>query len=174
MQENFSTTGLSCDLLWLVEENCKKGKIQQIPWFLAYLNHHHHQVKASSGLSNKSACRVAVLARLAMCLQITLICHLLLLGKSWQIFSVASLANLLPCPSHPCWESNLVKYGVRHVFPRKFLQCDGVGWWSQAVLVPIHRITRKPPCCASYLHRDNTNLSWYQFSSSSIGNEFQL
>ena len=32
----------------------------------------------------------------------------------------------------------------------------------------------KPPCCASYLHRAPTNLSWHQFPRSSIPNEFNL
>ena len=45
-----------------------------------------------------------------------------------------------PAPSLPCWESVLGKYGVRQVFPLKFLQCDGAGWWPQAGLVPAHRV----------------------------------
>ena len=32
---------------------------------------------------------------------------------------------------------------VRLVFPLKFLQCGGVGWWPLAGLVPAHRVAMK-------------------------------
>ena len=34
----------------------------------------------------------------------------------------------------------VLKYGVMEVFPLKFRQCDGAGWWPRAGLVPSHRV----------------------------------
>ena len=42
------------------------------------------------------------------------------------------------------------------------------GWF------PLSRSPWKPPCCASYLCRAPTNLSWHQFPSSSIADEFNV
>ena len=47
------------------------------------------------------------------CADKSAICHLLLLCHHNGLFYIASLANLLPCPSHPCWKSEPSKYCVR-------------------------------------------------------------
>ena len=83
-------------------------------------------MNASTSLSDKCACWVAVGVCLPMCWWISLIGHLQLLChcSGFSPF-IASLANLLPCPSHPCWKADPGKVPcLTQVFPLKFLQCD--------------------------------------------------
>ena len=82
----------------------------------------------------------------------------------------------IQCPSLPTPHRNPAKAGIRlgtYISPLKFLQCDGVGWWPPAGLVPTHMVATEPPCCVLYIHRAPNNLWWHPFSSSSISNEFK-
>jgi len=55
--------------------------------------------------------------------------------SSLQVFSIASLANSLPYPFHPCWKSGQGKYCVLTVLP-----WDSAGQWLQAGLVCTHTV----------------------------------
>jgi len=79
-----------------------------------------HVAKSNLGKVNLKSMRPAVFLTnmcagvcLAMCWRISLICHLLLCCYHSCLFYIVSLANLLPCPSHPCWKSEPGKYCVR-------------------------------------------------------------
>ena len=115
----------------------------------------------SSGLFSKSACRVAAGAYLAMCLQITKIYlhyFAIMTDFSW-------LLNLqIYCPPLPTYLGSwaLVNTVLDKYFHWSFVSVTVLvgdhwqGWF------PLTGSPWKPPCCASYLCRTPTNLSWHE------------
>jgi len=92
---------------------------------------------------------------------------------SSQFFQRASWQIFMPSPFQTSWDSAQGKYQVRQqVFPLKFLQCDGAGWWSLTGLIPAPNVAMETslPCLAFLWVLQSTIYG----TTSSIGNEFKI
>ena len=122
---------------------------------------------------NKYTSGMATGVCLTMCWWISRIRHLLQLCDHSGLLTVFhEQFTTLPLPPLLQFLSQVSTVWGRYS-PLKFLQCDGAGWWLQAGMVAAHRVAMETSLlyliCARPLP---TKLSWHQFPSSSIGDEF--
>mgnify|MGYP007058662600 CR=1 FL=1 len=112
--------------------------------------------KCNLGKINLRSMVPAVFPLNTVCLQVgcrALPCHVLMnqpYNAIYPCFAIIVVCSTLFCKQsyYPALPTLVGSHCIRLVFPLKFLQCDGVGWWPLAGLVPAHRVAMKTsPLC---------------------------